>query len=118
MDLEHATAQTREARSTTSFRSNPTTSLSTRRMAQLLAGGWVFEAGGQRVVASMLSTAPRTLALWGPNGTARVLMDWHAFTGLVHADDDGSDICDEAVFTVFLRRVLDNPLAYGARPAV
>jgi hypothetical protein len=118
MDLEHATAQTREARPTRSFRSNPIPSLSAGRMAQLLASGWVFEAGGLRVVASRSCTAPATLALWGPNGMARVLMDWDAFMALVHADDGGSDLCDEAVLTAFLRRVFDNPLAYGARRAM
>jgi hypothetical protein len=101
-----------------STRGSTVTSLSTHRMAQLLAGGWVFEAGGRCVVASMSTGSPETLALRGPNGMARVLMDWDAFTDLVHADDEGSDICDEAVLTVFLRRVFDNPLAYGARRAV
>jgi hypothetical protein len=118
MDLEHATTPTRDARAMWSSRSNPVTSLSARRMAQLLASGWVFESGGLRVVASRSCTAPASLALWGPSGMARVLMDWDAFTALVHADDGGSDICDEAVLTAFLRRVFDNPLAYGARRAV
>jgi hypothetical protein len=118
MDLEHVTAQTRDGRAMSGLRSNLMTSLSARRMAQLLGSGWVFEAGGRRVVASRSSTAPATLALWGPEGTARVLMEWDAFADLVHADDGGSDICDEAVLTAFLRRVFDNPLAYGARRAM
>ena len=87
-------------------------------MALMLSAGWVFEAGGLAVVATLSPKEAPLLTLTGPRGTVRVVMGWAEFTDLVHADEWGSDLSDEAVLAVFLSRVFANPAAYGARRAI
>lgn len=84
----------------------------------MLGAGWVFEAGGLAVVATLSPKEAPLLTLTGPKGTARVVMAWNEFTNLVHADQWGSDLSDEAVLAVFLGRMFANPAAYGARRVV